>query len=119
MVPSRPSSSRPPTKGLDDYSEVLGMTPRQHEQKMRKWYVLLAVALFFSVFGEGFLMLSARLKEKREAEARRAKGEMCIRDSYTAVVPSISGQAWITGMATYVLDPTDPFPEGYTVGDIW
>jgi proline racemase len=38
---------------------------------------------------------------------------------YTAVVPSISGQAWITGMATYVLDPTDPFPEGYTVGDIW
>lgn len=38
---------------------------------------------------------------------------------YRAVVPTISGQAWITGMATYVLDPTDPFPEGYTVGDIW
>ena len=39
--------------------------------------------------------------------------------AYSAVVPSISGQAWITGMATYVLDPTDPFPEGFTVGDIW
>ncbi|MFP5356751.1 MAG: proline racemase family protein, partial [Gemmatimonadota bacterium] len=38
---------------------------------------------------------------------------------YRGVVPTISGQGWITGMATYCLDPTDPFPEGYTVGDIW
>ncbi len=38
---------------------------------------------------------------------------------YAAVVPSISGQAWITGTGTYRLDPTDPFPEGFTVGDIW
>ncbi|MDX6377755.1 MAG: proline racemase, partial [Gaiellaceae bacterium] len=37
----------------------------------------------------------------------------------TAVVPTIAGQAWITGFAQYVLDPTDPFPEGYTLGDIW
>jgi len=36
-----------------------------------------------------------------------------------AVVPTIAGQAWITGKAEYLLDPTDPFPEGYTVGDIW
>jgi proline racemase len=38
---------------------------------------------------------------------------------YNAVVPTLSGQAWITGFSQYVLDPTDPFPEGYTVGDIW
>lgn len=38
---------------------------------------------------------------------------------YQAVVPTISGQAWITGMANYVVDPSDPFPNGYTVGDIW
>ena len=38
---------------------------------------------------------------------------------YRAVVPTITGTAWITGMANYVLDPTDPFPTGYTVGDIW
>jgi proline racemase len=38
---------------------------------------------------------------------------------YLAVVPTLSGQAWITGMASYVLDPSDPFPEGFTVGDIW
>jgi proline racemase len=38
---------------------------------------------------------------------------------YRAVVPTLSGQAWITGFAQYVLDPEDPFPEGFTVGDIW
>jgi proline racemase len=39
--------------------------------------------------------------------------------NYNAVVPTLSGQAWITGFASYVLDPEDPFPLGYTVGDIW
>ena len=38
---------------------------------------------------------------------------------HTAIVPSISGQAWITGYADYVLADDDPFPEGFTVGDIW
>jgi proline racemase len=38
---------------------------------------------------------------------------------YRAVVPQLSGSAWITGLAQYVVDPTDPFPEGFTVGDIW
>jgi len=36
-----------------------------------------------------------------------------------AVVPTISGQAWITGFAQYVLDPTDPFPRGFIAGDLW
>jgi proline racemase len=39
--------------------------------------------------------------------------------SYGAVVPTLSGQAWITGFAQYVLDPEDPFPEGFTVADLW
>ena len=26
---------------------------------------------------------------------------------------------WITGFADYVIDPTDPFPDGFTIGDIW
>lgn len=38
---------------------------------------------------------------------------------YPAVVPTISGRAWITGYAKYVLEETDPFPEGFTVGDLW
>lgn len=38
---------------------------------------------------------------------------------YAALVPTISGRAWITGIANYVVDPDDPFPTGFTVGDIW
>lgn len=36
-----------------------------------------------------------------------------------AVVPRLSGTAWVTGHARYVLDPDDPFPAGYTLGDLW
>lgn len=32
---------------------------------------------------------------------------------YDAVVPTITGRAWITGTAQYVLDPDDPFPAGF------
>ena len=30
-----------------------------------------------------------------------------------AVVPTITGRAWITGTAQYLLDPEDPFPSGF------
>ena len=36
-----------------------------------------------------------------------------------AVVPTITGSGWITGIAQYLIDPSDPFPEGFTVGDLW
>jgi proline racemase len=39
--------------------------------------------------------------------------------SYPAVVPTISGSAYIYAVSNYLLDPMDPFPEGFTVGDIW
>lgn len=38
---------------------------------------------------------------------------------HPAVLPSIRGRGWITGFNQYVLDDDDPFPAGYTVGDIW
>lgn len=37
----------------------------------------------------------------------------------TGVVPTLSGRAWITGYSTWVLDPDDPYPNGFTVGDLW
>ena len=36
-----------------------------------------------------------------------------------AIVPRIAGRAWITGTHQYCLDPSDPFPEGYTLTDTW
>jgi proline racemase len=38
---------------------------------------------------------------------------------HAAVLPSVSGRGWITGFNHYVLDDDDPFPRGYTLGDLW
>ena len=32
-----------------------------------------------------------------------------------AVVPTITGRAWVTGTAQYMLDPSDPFPRGFVL----
>jgi trans-L-3-hydroxyproline dehydratase len=36
-----------------------------------------------------------------------------------AIVPAIRGSAWITGVTQVLVDPTDPFPEGYLLPDTW
>lgn len=32
-----------------------------------------------------------------------------------AVIPTVTGRAWITGIGQYLLDPDDPFPAGFTM----
>jgi len=32
---------------------------------------------------------------------------------HDAVIPTITGRAWVTGIGQYMLDPTDPFPAGF------
>jgi len=36
-----------------------------------------------------------------------------------AILPEISGRAWITGTHQHMLDPDDPWPEGYRLSDTW
>ncbi|MFU1478634.1 trans-3-hydroxy-L-proline dehydratase [Roseovarius sp. C7] len=36
-----------------------------------------------------------------------------------AVIPEISGRGWITGTHQHMLDPSDPWPEGYRLRDTW
>ena len=36
-----------------------------------------------------------------------------------AIIPTITGRAWITGTHQYLLDPSDPWPQGYRIGDTW
>ena len=64
---------------------------------------------------EGILgtVFTGRLIEETTIGAGGAHGAI------PAVVPEITGRAWITGFAQYVVDPDDPFPDGFTVGDIW
>ena len=53
-----------------------------------------------SVIGTRF---TGRLVEETEVAGR------------PAVVPEITGRAWITGMGQYMLDPADPFPAGFSL----
>jgi proline racemase len=45
-------------------------------------------------------------------------GETTVGDR-TAVLPRISGRGWVVGTRTVSVDPTDPYPLGYLLGDIW
>ncbi len=36
-----------------------------------------------------------------------------------AIVSTISGRGWITGQSTLMLDPDDPWPDGYKLSDTW
>ena len=38
---------------------------------------------------------------------------------HPAIIPEITGRAWITGVHQHMLDPDDPWPEGYRLSDTW
>jgi trans-L-3-hydroxyproline dehydratase len=76
----------------------------------------LAVLFARGVLGVGEAMIGRSIIGSRfdcriEADAR--VGER------TGIVPSIEGQAWITGVHQHMLDPTDPWPGGYRLADTW
>lgn len=45
--------------------------------------------------------------------------ESCTIGTLDAIVPEISGRAWLTGISHYGIDPDDPFPRGYRLTDTW
>lgn len=40
-------------------------------------------------------------------------------ENKTAIIPMISGRAWITGYYQHIIDNADPFPLGYRISDTW
>jgi len=48
----------------------------------------------------------------------RLEAEVQVADK-RAIVPVISGRAWITGISQQMLDPADPYPGGYRIADTW
>lgn len=48
----------------------------------------------------------------------RITGETTV-GNHKAIVPQITGRAWISGQSTLFLDPDDPWPAGYKVSDTW
>lgn len=48
----------------------------------------------------------------------RIVGEALVGDT-RAILPEISGRAWVTGTHQHMLDPADPWPQGYKLSDTW
>lgn len=48
----------------------------------------------------------------------KIEGEIDFKGS-RAIVPSITGRAWITGTHQHTLDACDPWPHGYRLSDTW
>jgi proline racemase len=59
----------------------------------------------------GRSIIGSEFRCRIEAEARVG--------SRAAIVPSLSGRAWITGTHQHMLDPDDPWPAGYRLSDTW
>ncbi len=38
---------------------------------------------------------------------------------FGTVIPEITGRPWVFGRQSWYLDPDDPFPQGYRLGDTW
>ena len=65
--------------------------------------------------GEGFVSRSV-IDSRFDG---RVLATRALSDGTTAVVTSIAGRAWISGIHQYVLAPDDPWPSGYTLSDTW
>jgi proline racemase len=48
----------------------------------------------------------------------RIAGETTV-GNHKAIIPQITGRAWISGESTLLLDQDDPWPQGYKVSDTW
>ena len=48
----------------------------------------------------------------------RIEGEATV-GGHPAILPSLSGRAWVTGNHQHMLDPADPWPGGYRLSDTW
>ncbi|RFB79756.1 trans-3-hydroxy-L-proline dehydratase [Methylovirgula sp. 4M-Z18] len=68
--------------------------------QMREGEQLMAVSLIGSTFS-GRILGTAKVGDK------------------PAILPEISGRAWITGVHQHMLDPSDPWPSGYKLTDTW
>lgn len=77
--------------------------------KMATLYARGQLGLHTDFYHEGILgtLFTGRLVEETQV------------GPYKAVVSTISGTAWITAINQFVVDPSDPYPNGFTVGDIW
>jgi trans-L-3-hydroxyproline dehydratase len=78
-------------------------------------------ALMAVLHAKGLMQVGDRYIGRSIIESRFI-GEIADRTTvgnHAAIIPTITGRAWITGQSTLMLDPSDPWPDGYKISDTW
>ncbi len=78
-------------------------------------------ALMAVLHARGLMKLGDSYIGRSVIESRftgKITGETRVGD-ITAIIPEITGRAWISGTSTLMLDPDDPWPGGYKISDTW
>jgi trans-L-3-hydroxyproline dehydratase len=78
-------------------------------------------ALMATLHAKGLMKLGDKFIGRSIIESRftgEIVGETFVGD-HRAIIPAITGSAWITGQTTLMLDPGDPWPQGYKIADTW
>jgi len=101
------------TLGLEDQADVLGRFIAHIAQEGR--------ALVLDQIGQGLLQQGERYIGRSIIESRfigEVAGLTTV-GNHAAIIPTITGRAWITAQSSLMLDPDDPWPEGYKIADTW
>jgi trans-L-3-hydroxyproline dehydratase len=77
---------------------------------------LMAVLHAKGLMKVGETYIGRSIIESRFTGRIEAETDVC---GWPAIIPSISGRAWITEQKTLALDPGDPWPDGYKIADTW
>lgn len=78
-------------------------------------------ALMAVLHAKGLLQAGETYIGRSVIESRftgRISGETTV-GGKPAIIPEITGRAWISGQSTLLLDPGDPWPAGYKISDTW
>ena len=78
-------------------------------------------ALMAVLHAKGLMRLGDKFIGRSIIESRfigEIAGEAVV-GNHKAIIPTITGSAWITGQTTLLLDPGDPWPQGYKIADTW
>ncbi len=81
-----------------------------------------AVSARMAVLHKRGLMQHGQIFEARSIINSRFDGRIAVITSIgetVAILPEISGRAWITGTHQHMLDPDDPWQSGYRLNDTW
>ena len=78
-------------------------------------------ALMATLSARGLMKAGDLLNRDRSSMSRfvgKIAGETQVGDR-KAIIPELTGRAWITGVHQHMLDPDDPWPGGYRISDTW